>query len=90
MRCQKGWGANNFCGVKFSTLGKISRPCEIPNPRGSSLVGKKNFTELLFLEDFFELFGESWDDFEDVAHYAVCGDFEDGSIGVFIYCNDDF
>ena len=44
----------------------------------------------LFLEDSLELFGESGDDLEDVADYAVCGDFEDGRIGILIDGENNF
>src|SRR5882724_12957387 len=37
---------------------------------------------------FFQGFGERGHDFEDVADYAVVGDFEDGSVGIFVDGDD--
>ena len=55
-----------------------------------SMIVRASFADGLFLEDLPEFFGESGDNLEDVADYAVCGDFEDGRIRVFVDREDDF
>jgi len=71
--------------------GPGERSREMPWPRW--LLNKKRrphrcrhklITKILLFEDFLEFFGECGDDLEDVADDTVCGDFEDGGVGVFI------
>ncbi len=52
--------------------------------------GGPGLSPSLFLQYTFKFLRECRNDFEEVADYAVCGDFKDRGVGVFIDRDDDF